>query len=266
MKIIVVWVMAVVSVIQVVAVESDTVFIQQLFNKTARPHIARGGYTQTSAHLSIPQVQQKIKSELSGFGTHAQIINQALMRETEYKRQYDVFYTLQACSQLLQDVARELYKRRVGTVGALKNDAFQFVRYEYQKSYNQFSDVNAFLKQAIKKDGITFDLFDHNKLLVAFRSFSLLTMRARVFTQPGCVLIARYWNVIKLWFVNRSHRYWHPMDIPICTWINCLSCRHILLINQVRHWLICYKFLCQRLWWMLLVMYHGVWPFPMIRN
>jgi len=167
MKKIMICAMAIMQTAQMMAFESDAVFIQQLFNKVGRPYVARGGYTQTTAHVSVPSVQHIMRSELSGFGVHAQIINQVLTRETEYKRQYDVFYTVQECSRLLQDVTRELYKRQVGELGALKNNAFQFVRYEYQKpQYNQFSGVNAFLKHAITKDGIAFDLFDNNMMLV----------------------------------------------------------------------------------------------------
>ncbi len=150
-------------------VNPDAVVMQDLVKQTHNREVKYGGYTQTQAHISVDSVQKKINENKRGLHQYKSIINQALAREYEYKRMSTVFYTVQECSRLLQDVMRELYKRRVGVTGALATNAFQFMRYEYQSPrYRTFKEVNDFLKQAIKKDGIIFDVFDidNNSVLI----------------------------------------------------------------------------------------------------
>ncbi len=123
-------------------------------------------FTQTQAHLSLKGNQDKLLKYAEGLSKNKNIINQAIDREKKYKQNYSVFYTSvpylhlhqDTVVRLYQDIIRKLYKIENGKIGALKDKAFQFLRYTYNDpTYNQFENVNEFLVSEINKNGVVMD-------------------------------------------------------------------------------------------------------------
>jgi|GEM_PF-2070334 len=115
------------------------------------------GYTQTEAHMSVPSVQEAMSGELN-LARNKRIITEALHKERALTDDYYVFYTAIPYMRLFQDVTRKLYKRKFGTVGALKDKAFQFVRYTYNDPvYSQYADATDFLVKELTQSGIIDD-------------------------------------------------------------------------------------------------------------
>jgi hypothetical protein len=147
---------------------ADRAVLDNMFAQTKRFYTKSAGLTQSQAHMSVEGIQHKIRTELFGFAANKGIIDQALARETEHKLSHSAFYSAVPFMHLFQDVAREMYKRRVGVLGALKDDAFQFVRYTYNnQAYDQYASIQEFLLKNVKKDGIIDDTMGLGLYLVA---------------------------------------------------------------------------------------------------
>jgi len=129
----------------------DQVEAQQLLQQ------AKLGSTQSEAHLTRRWVRVDLVNE-AGIARHKKIIDQALERERKYKDKYLVFYTSIPYMRLFQDVTRKLYRRVEGKAGALKDKAFQFIRYTFKDpTYSQYKNVTQFLLDEIEKNGMVDD-------------------------------------------------------------------------------------------------------------
>lgn len=116
------------------------------------------GSSQSHTHLNNWYIQKKLREE-HGLSRNNHVINAALTREIELAKQgYVVFYTAVPYMRLFQDITRKMYKAVVGKIGALQEKAFQFIRYTYDDPiYKKYRDVQEFLYDEIKKEGIIDD-------------------------------------------------------------------------------------------------------------
>ena len=130
---------------------------EQLF-KSVKAAEERGyAFTQSQAHMSIPKIQNKIR-KIGDLAKNKDIIDQCLKKEQELKKTHYVFYTAIPHLRLFQDITRKLYKYVVGKNGALRNKAFQFIRYTYNDPvYSEQKNVTDLLINEITKNGIIDD-------------------------------------------------------------------------------------------------------------
>lgn len=133
---------------------ADRTAARQLFKNSDNPQ----NVSQSYAHLKQPDVRKKMQ-QLEYLDRHKSLINSALSKEVEMNRQgYMVFYVAIPYLRVLQDVARKLYKRVVGNVGALRQKSFQFFRYTLNDpTYMKYKNVTEFLLDEISREGIVDD-------------------------------------------------------------------------------------------------------------
>ncbi len=133
---------------------ADEAFAQELIDKAERAKAQGYTLTQSQAHFSAPQAQKPVKKQLN-LAKHRKIIEAALDKEIEFNKTHYVFYTAIPFARVTQDVTRELYKRTIGEKGALKDNAFQFIRYTYKDPiFNKYANVTDFIVEQVKKYGM----------------------------------------------------------------------------------------------------------------
>lgn len=125
------------------------------------------GQSQSYTHLADPMVQHK-RNELENIHTHNMLIQRALSKELEMtEKGYVVFYTAIPYLRLFQDITRQLYKRKFGKVGALRDKEFQFIRYTPLDSlYSRYTNVSQFLLDEIATNGVIDDNQLYLKIIV----------------------------------------------------------------------------------------------------
>ncbi len=133
----------------------DQEFAKNLFEQVAK---AKRPYSQSQAHMSTKNIQDKIVENVTGLAKNRKIVNATLKKERDYKKTHYVFYTALPTFHLLQDVTRKLYKRVVGAPTSIKEKKFQFLRYDYKDSkYDQYKNINEFLINEINENGVIND-------------------------------------------------------------------------------------------------------------
>ncbi|MBI2774772.1 hypothetical protein HYX58_02090 [Candidatus Dependentiae bacterium] len=136
---------------------ADEQVAMQLFDSVKAAEKRGYSFTQSQAQLSVPRIQQKVRS-LEKLAQNKKIIDECFRKEMDMKNTHYVFYTAVPYLRLFQDITRKLYKRKVGNIGALSQKSFQFIRYTYNDPiYGQYKDVTDFLIQEIQENGMVDD-------------------------------------------------------------------------------------------------------------
>ncbi len=129
-------------------------FATQLTNEA---NASKGQHIQSLAHLSSKYAQNEIL-KVSDLASYQNIIKQALKKEYELENNYFVFYTAVPYMRLFQDLTRLLYERKNGAKGALKEGAFQFIRYTYNNPvFDKYKTVNDFIIHELSSHGMIND-------------------------------------------------------------------------------------------------------------
>ena len=150
---------------------ADVQFADELFNKVENDKSR--GLTQTEAQLSIKSLQPKIK-ELDNLVLNKQVIINCMDRERRYFKYYDTFYTSIPYTFLFQEIARMLFKRKVGSLGELGKKSFQFIRFNFQDpAYNIHASAKEFLINEIQLYGIVDDNQIRLKTILVSTNLSL---------------------------------------------------------------------------------------------
>ena len=146
-------------------------FAEELFRKVESDRSQ--GLTQTEAQLSIKSLQPKIK-ESDNLVLNKQVIINCLNRERLYFKDFDTFYTSIPYTFLFQEIARMLFKRKVGSLGELGKKSFQFIRFNFQDSaYNIHASAKEFLINEIQVYGIVDDNQIRLKTILVSTNLSL---------------------------------------------------------------------------------------------
>ncbi|HEX2977920.1 MAG TPA: hypothetical protein VHO47_02270 [Candidatus Babeliales bacterium] len=146
---------------------ADQVFARELQQK-AKDYIKanKPPYPQSLVHLATDDYANNIRKTTGntqfvdktfGLAEHQALINAALKQEIDHANYY-VVYTAIPTFHMFQDIVLKMYEATRGKIGALKTDAFQFVRYQYDNpEFNTISNTALFMRDQINKYGIIND-------------------------------------------------------------------------------------------------------------
>ncbi|MBI2774773.1 hypothetical protein HYX58_02095 [Candidatus Dependentiae bacterium] len=123
-------------------------------------------YAQSLVHLATDDYANEVRKTTGdtqfvdktfGLAEHEALINAALKNEIDHANYY-VVYTAIPTFHMFQDIVLKMYEATQGNKGALNNDAFQFVRYQYNDpDFNTISNTALFMRDQINKYGIIND-------------------------------------------------------------------------------------------------------------